>query len=139
MDRHLAQIDLIEGALKVLEAEIAREAMTDPVIRRLLTLPGVDMTVATGVAAAIGDIRRFPDPGKLIGYLGLNPSVRQSGEGPAYHGRISKQGRGRARGCWWRPPGPPRGLLAPSAPSISGSPRAVAGTSPPSPPPGSWR
>ncbi len=115
VDRHLAQIDLIEGALKVLEAEIAREAMTDPIIRRLMTLPGVDMTVATGVAAAIGDIRRFPDPRKLIGYLGLNPSVRQSGEGPAYHGRISKQGRGQARGmlveaAWAaaRSPGPLR-------------------------------
>lgn len=113
--RHLAQIDLVEASLKTIEAEIARAAMTDPVIRRLMTLPGIDMTVATGVAAAIGDIRRFPDPRKLIGYLGLNPSVRQSGEGPAYHGRISKQGRGQARGmlveaAWAaaRSPGPLR-------------------------------
>src|SRR5262249_5891449 len=35
---------------------------------------------------------------QLVGYLGLNPSVRQSGPGPAYHGRITKQGRGHARG-----------------------------------------
>ena len=35
---------------------------------------------------------------KLVSYLGLNPSVRQSGPGPAYHGRITKQGRGHARG-----------------------------------------
>lgn len=41
---------------------------------------------------------RFGDPTKLVGYLGLNPSTRQSGEGPAYHGRITKQGRGQARG-----------------------------------------
>tara|TARA_R110000772_G_scaffold146487_5_gene256671 strand:- start:1373 stop:1609 length:237 start_codon:yes stop_codon:yes gene_type:complete len=72
--------------------------MIDPMIRRLMTLPGVDMVVASGVAAAIGDIRRFPDPTKLGSYLGLNPSVRQSGEGPAYHGRITKQGRGQSRG-----------------------------------------
>lgn len=95
---HLGQIDLIESSLKVVEAEIAAKALSDPVIRRIMTLPGVDMTVATGVAAAIGDVRRFPDPRKLVGYLGLNPSVRQSGEGPAYHGRITKQGRGQARG-----------------------------------------
>jgi hypothetical protein len=56
------------------------------------------MTVASGVAAAIGDVRRFPDPRKLVSYLGLNPSVHQSGEGPAQHGRITKQGRGQARG-----------------------------------------
>ena len=48
--------------------------------------------------AAIGDIGRFESPQKLVSYLGLNPSVRQSGPGPAYHGRITKQGRGHARG-----------------------------------------
>ncbi|WP_246368439.1 IS110 family transposase [Aurantimonas endophytica] len=113
--RHLAQIDLIEGSLKTVEAEIAREAMADPLIRRLMTLPGVDMTAAAGVAASIGNIQRFSDPRKLIGYLGLNPSVRQSGEGPAHHGRITKQGCGQARGmlveaAWAaaRSPGPLR-------------------------------
>ncbi|WP_246476372.1 IS110 family transposase [Roseibium litorale] len=115
IERHLGQIDVIEAALKVVEAEIAGEVLADPVIRRIMTLPGVDMMVATGVAAAIGDVRRFPDPQKLVGYLGLNPSVRQSGEGPAYHGRITKQGRGQARGmlveaAWAaaRSPGPLR-------------------------------
>src|SRR6202012_6137874 len=118
IERHLAQIELIEASLKTVEADIAREAMTDPVIRRLMTLPGVDMTVASGVAAAIGDIRRFLEPAKLASYLGLNPSVRQSGEGPAYHGRITKQGRGQARGmlveaAWAvaRSPGPLRAFF----------------------------
>ncbi len=101
-----------------MEADIAGEAMSDPIIRRLMTLPGVDMTVASGVAAAVGDIRRFPDPTRLASYLGLNPSVRQSGEGPAYHGRITKQGRGQARGmlveaAWAvaRSPGPLRAFF----------------------------
>ena len=122
INRHLGQIDLIEGALKTVEADIAREAMSDPVVRRLMTLPGVDMTVASGVAAAVGDIRRFSDPQTLVSYLGLNPSVRQSGEGPAFHGRITKQGRGQARGmlveaAWAaaRSPGPLRALFARSA------------------------
>lgn len=96
--RHLSQIDQVEQSLKVVEADIAQHAMRDPLIQRLMTLPGVDMTVASGVAAAVGDIKRFAAPQKLVAYLGLNPSVRQSGEGPAYHGRITKQGRGQARG-----------------------------------------
>lgn len=54
-----------------------------PAIRRLMKLPGLDVTVAASVAAAIGGIRRFSDPQRLVAYLGLNPSVRQSGEGPA--------------------------------------------------------
>ncbi|WP_407152474.1 transposase [Bradyrhizobium sp. ORS 86] len=39
------------------------------------------MSVASGVAAAVGDIRRVADPTRLVSYLGLNPVVRQSGEG----------------------------------------------------------
>jgi transposase len=115
VERHLAQIDQIEASLKLVDADIAKYAMGDPTIKRLMTLPGVDMTVASGVAAAIGDVRRFATPQKLVAYLGLNPSVRQSGEGPAYHGRITKQGRGQARGmlveaAWAaaRSPGPLR-------------------------------
>jgi transposase len=34
----------------------------------------------------------------LVGYLGLDPRVRQSGSEPARHGRISKQGPGETRG-----------------------------------------
>lgn len=123
IERHLGQIDSVESSLKVVEAEIATEALSDPVIRRIMTLPGVDMTVATGVAAAIGDVRRFPDPRRLVGYLGFNPSVRQSGEGSAYHGRITKQGHGQARGmlveaAWAaaRSPGPLRAFFQRIAP-----------------------
>ena len=115
IDRHLALIGQITEALTVVEADIAAQALHDPTIRRLMTLPGIDVTVAASVAAAIGDIRRFSDPQKLVAYLGLNPSVRQSGEGPAYHGRITKQGRGHTRGmlveaAWAaaRSPGPLR-------------------------------
>jgi len=32
-----------------------------------------------------------------VSYLGLDPTVRQSGSGPARHGRISKQGASQAR------------------------------------------
>jgi hypothetical protein len=34
---------------------------------------------------------------KLVAYLGLDPKVKQSGEGPARSGRISKRGSGQAR------------------------------------------
>ncbi|WP_342587130.1 IS110 family transposase [Mesorhizobium mediterraneum] len=115
IERHLGLINQINEALTVVEADIAVHALQDPTIRRLMTLPGIDVTVAASVAAAIGDIRRFSDPQRLVAYLGLNPSVRQSGEGPAYHGRITKQGRGHARGmlveaAWAavRSPGPLR-------------------------------
>jgi transposase len=63
-----------------------------------MTIPGIDMVVALGIQAATGEVGRFARPQHLVSYLGLNPSVRQLGPGPAYHGRITKQGRGHARG-----------------------------------------
>ena len=50
------------------------------------------------ITAAVGDFSRFDSPNKLVRYLGLNPRVKQSGEQPAAHGRIAKQGRAHARG-----------------------------------------
>jgi transposase len=47
--------------------------------------------------AAVGDIARFPTPRHLVSNLGLNPTVRQSGNEKARHGRISKQGAPLAR------------------------------------------
>ena len=41
-------------------------------------------------------LRRF-HPGRLVAFLGLNPSVHQSGNSPARHGRITKQGPCHAR------------------------------------------
>jgi len=68
--------------------------------------------------AAIGDVSRFASSEKLVSYLGLNPSVRQSGDGPAHHGRISKHGRAHARAmlveaAWAaaRAPGPLRAFF----------------------------
>jgi transposase len=67
------------------------------VIKRLMTVPGVSLMTAATFVAAVGDIRRFRDPGKLVSYLGLDPKVRQSGIGAAHHGRISKQGASQVR------------------------------------------
>ena len=115
IERRLDLINQINEALIVVEVDVAMHALENPTIHRLMTLPGLDVTVAAILAGAIGDIRRFSDPQRLVAYLGLNPSVRQSGEGPAYHGRITKQGRGHARGmlveaAWAaaRSPGPLR-------------------------------
>ena len=57
--------------------------LASPEIRRLLTLPGVNVVTAARCMAAIGDIRRFQPPRQLVGYLGLDPRVRQSGAAPA--------------------------------------------------------
>ena len=62
-----------------------------------MSVPGVNVTTAATFMAAIGEVSRFRSPRRLVGYLGLDPRVRQSGSGPAKHGRISKQGSAPAR------------------------------------------
>jgi hypothetical protein len=52
----------------------------------------VNLIVAVTFLAAVGNIERFPDRRTLVAYLGLDPKVRQSGDAPATHGHISKQG-----------------------------------------------
>jgi transposase len=68
------------------------------VVARLMTVPGIDVTVAISILAAVGDFARFENPDRLVSYLGLNPRVRQSGNGPATYGRITKAGPAQARG-----------------------------------------
>ena len=97
IDRHVRELDRLGEDLTVLDREIAASALDDPSIRRLLTITGVNLAVAAGLMAAIGDISRFKEPRKLVSYFGLNPRVRQSGLGAAHHGRISKVGRSHAR------------------------------------------
>jgi transposase len=95
--RHLREHDRLSEDLRALERELARDALASADVKRLMTVPGIDMVVAVGLLAAIGPVDRFAGPDRLVAYLGLNPTVRQSGEGRPRHGRITKQGRTHAR------------------------------------------
>ncbi|THD78277.1 MAG: IS110 family transposase [Phenylobacterium sp.] len=113
VDAAMRQIEFLDSEIAEVERLIARDALDSPEIKRLMGVPGVNVIVAASFMAAIGDISRFENPRKLVGYLGLDPRVRQSGPGPATHGHISKQGSVRARhalveACWSavRQPGP---------------------------------
>ena len=97
IDRHLRELDRLGEDLGVLDKDIAQVAIGDPAVKRLLTITGVNLIVAAGLVAAIGDVRRFDSSEKFVSYVGLNPRVRQSGLGLAQHGRISKHGRSHAR------------------------------------------
>jgi hypothetical protein len=97
LDSGLRQIDFLNGEVAVVERAIAHDALNWPDARRLMTVPGVNLIVAVTFLATIGDVHRFPDRRKLVAYLGLDPKVRQSGDAPATHGHISKQGSSAAR------------------------------------------
>jgi transposase len=94
----LRQLAFAGEELRLVDLELGRVGLQRGEVARLMTIPGVDATVALSIAAAVGDFHRFSTPHKLVSYLGLNPRVRQSGGQPAQHGRITKHGRAHARG-----------------------------------------
>jgi transposase len=93
----LRQVNFLSAEVDAIDRQIAQIALHSPEIKRLMTIPGVDVTTAATLIAAIGDVKRFPTDRHLVGYLGLDARVHQSGNTPARHGRISKQGSAPAR------------------------------------------
>ena len=97
LDSSMRQIEFLDTEISQVERVIALDALQWPDLRRLMSVPGVNVICAASFLAAIGPIERFHNPRKLVGYLGLDPKVRQSGPGPGTSGRISKQGSSSAR------------------------------------------
>ncbi|MEW6592910.1 MAG: IS110 family transposase [Candidatus Hadarchaeota archaeon] len=77
--------------IKVLERELKLRAQENEDARLLMTIPGVGYFSALAILAEIGDIDRFPNAEKLCSYVGLVPSLHQSGA-TVRLGRITKQG-----------------------------------------------
>ena len=93
----LRHIEFLDTEIEQVERLICQEALKSQQVRRLLTVPGVNVICAAIFLAAVGDIRRFKGSRPVVAYLGLDPRVYQSGSGPARGGRISKQGSPQAR------------------------------------------
>lgn len=90
--------DALQGEVQRLERTLAGHALKRQSVRRLMTIPGVGSITALSILSVIGEVSRFPSARHLVGYLGLDPKVRQSGERAARTGHISRQGQAHARG-----------------------------------------
>ena len=93
----LRHIVFLDREIEQVERLVAKQMLTWPESKRLMTVPGVNLIAAATFLAAVGDIARFRNSSKLVAYLGLDPRVRQSGEQPARSGSISKRGSVSAR------------------------------------------
>jgi len=93
----LALIDFLDARIAPLDAELRPFAKADPRAVLLDTIPGVAELLALTIAVEIGEINRFTRPEKLVSYGRLAPRVRQSGDGRARSGPLSKSGLAAAR------------------------------------------
>ncbi len=58
---------------------IGKTVLETPFMTQLMQLCGIRMLTAYSIISAIGDIRRFSNPKKLVAYLGLAPKIIASG------------------------------------------------------------
>ncbi len=82
-----AVMELFEGQ----EIPKSEQAQMRELIDNLRTIPGVGDRTILSLLAECGDLNRFHSPKALTGYLGLYPTLEQSG-GSAKHGRLAKRG-----------------------------------------------
>lgn len=80
----------------ILRRQLALDVEQDDLLLRLWRLSGLNLITIYGLVSSIGDIRRFSNPKKLVAYLGLNPSVCQSGNWSG-GGALKRHGRGPIR------------------------------------------
>jgi len=78
--RSLALVDELDAEIEICTRELEHLGRSEPAARLLRTAPGIGPVLAYTIAAEIGDIGRFASPKKLVGYTGLCPIVRQSGQ-----------------------------------------------------------
>lgn len=97
LDEMLAELQLAEARRRRLVALMAKEVANDRAMLRLMRLLGVRHIIAYAIAAVIGDITRFANPKKLVAYLGLAPTVGDSGNSIKARGALKSFGRGDLR------------------------------------------
>jgi transposase len=88
MDRHLARLQEIGEALKLVEKRIDAFTAEDPVVHRLLEHPGVGHVTAWLLRAEIGRFDRFQTGKQLSRFCGLTPRNASSGQRQADAGLI---------------------------------------------------
>jgi transposase len=91
LTNYLALIEDLERRIVAATKEIKRQLKPDHRAKLLMALPAVGHLTAYLLLNEIGDIKRFPTPGKLCAYGGIVPIVRQSAD-HRWQGHITKEG-----------------------------------------------
>jgi transposase len=92
------EIRRVQAQLTQFKAALTTALATDPVVRRLTTIPGIGLWTATVLRLELGDFAQFRSAAALVAYAGLDPRYHESGDGE-FRLRISKRGRSEVRGA----------------------------------------
>lgn len=96
LEAYLDVVDSLTAQLETLEALIEERVAALEETQLLQSAPGVGTLVSAALHAELGEIERFDDAKAVVSYVGLNPTVRESGD-TRREGGISKRGPGHVR------------------------------------------
>lgn len=82
----------MESIIEKLDTQIVHTVSLDEKAELLDTLPGVAPCTALFLSSALDNVDRFPDSKHVCAYLGLVPSLHQSGD-ISFTGHITRDGK----------------------------------------------
>jgi len=85
---HLTELTSLTERIRAVQAKIKTETADDPVVARLMTLPGVGLVTAVTMRAEIGRFERFDTGKQLARFCGVTPRNASSGQRQADAGLI---------------------------------------------------
>ena len=95
LHRYVRGIRHHNAELGLLERKIAGHASASEDARILMSMTGIDYYTAMLLASEIDGVGRFASPKKLVSWVGMCPTVHQSGD-TLYHGRMKKDSNRKA-------------------------------------------
>jgi transposase len=129
LEEYLMSVVELERKRERLDSKIvamSAQPRWEGVVRRLSCLRGVSIVSAFAIATEIGDFSRFGKAKSFISYLGLHPSLNESGES-SKSGPITKAGNTHVRKLLIEAAWHHRRLYRPSAPTLQSGYFAVPG------------
>lgn len=88
-DSLLRQLEFLNGEETTANSEIASQALQSEYAPKIMSMTGFDYYSASMMSALIADITRFRSPSHLVPWVGMCPTVHQTGE-TMYYGKMKK-------------------------------------------------
>lgn len=87
-DHRLTRLAALAKEIRAVELRLEQQTAQDPLVRKLLTLPGIGLVTAVTIRAEIGRFDRFRTGKQLARFCGLSPRNASSGQRQADAGLI---------------------------------------------------
>lgn len=104
----MEQIEFIQDQIRTVEEamnQVMEELRSDPESEHrhvIETIPGIGPIIASAIIGEIGEIQRFPNAKALVAYVGIDATVKNSGEFEGTRCRMSKRGSPLLRRSFWQ-------------------------------------